>query len=127
MVFLAWGAPAGKRVSKVDRKKHLVLMSVHPSPLSASRGWFDCGHFLKTNVWLEERYGAEGCVDWGLGGKSLLKVEEKEETEEKVVQKVVEKDADEEFEDDEAEAAMAEAFEAESKKVEEVKPAPEDD
>ncbi|KAL5314483.1 hypothetical protein ACEPPN_017123 [Leptodophora sp. 'Broadleaf-Isolate-01'] len=127
VVFLAWGAPAGKRVSKVDRKKHLVLMSVHPSPLSASRGWFDCGHFLKTNVWLEERYGAEGCVDWGLGGKSLLKVEEKEETEEKVVQKVVEKDADEEFEDDEAEAAMAEAFEAESKKVEEVKPAPEDD
>ncbi len=39
VVFLAWGTPAGKRVSKVDRKRHLVLQSVHPSPLSAQRGF----------------------------------------------------------------------------------------
>ncbi|KAL2063791.1 hypothetical protein VTL71DRAFT_5596 [Oculimacula yallundae] len=92
VVFLAWGTPAGKRVGKVDRKMHLVLMSVHPSPLSASRGWFD----------------------WE------VEVEEKEE--EKVVQKVVEKKkgGEDEFEDEEAEAAMAE-FEAEEKKVENVK------
>ncbi|KAH7336636.1 uracil-DNA glycosylase [Rhexocercosporidium sp. MPI-PUGE-AT-0058] len=134
VVFLAWGAPAGKRVGKVDRKKHLVLMSVHPSPLSASRGWFDCGHFLKTNVWLEDRYGAEGCIDWSLGGKSLLKVEEKVVEKTKEVVKPVKKggNAEDEFEDDEAEAAMAEAFEAETKKiesvkVEEVKPASKDD
>ncbi|KAH7628818.1 putative uracil DNA N-glycosylase [Sordaria sp. MPI-SDFR-AT-0083] len=37
VVFMAWGAPAGKRVSRVDGKRHLVLRSVHPSPLSAHR------------------------------------------------------------------------------------------
>jgi uracil-DNA glycosylase len=51
----------------VDRKKHCVLMSVHPSPLSASRGWFDCGHFKKTNEWLRERHGEHAEIDWSLG------------------------------------------------------------
>ncbi len=69
VVFLAWGSPAGKRVQKVDRKRHLVLQSVHPSPLSASRGWFDCGHFKKTNEWLVGRYGEDGVVDWNLDVK----------------------------------------------------------
>ncbi|KAG9231927.1 uracil-DNA glycosylase [Amylocarpus encephaloides] len=68
IVFLAWGNPAGKRVGKVDRKKHLVLQTVHPSPLSASRGWFDCGHFKKTNEWLVERYGEGSEIDWDLSG-----------------------------------------------------------
>jgi uracil-DNA glycosylase len=67
VVFLAWGTPAGKRVARVDKKKHLVLTSVHPSPLSASRGFFDCAHFKKTNAWLRERYGVEGEIDWDLG------------------------------------------------------------
>jgi uracil-DNA glycosylase len=66
VVFLAWGTPAGKRVIKVDGKRHLVLKSVHPSPLSAARGYFTCGHFKKANEWLAERYGAEGRVDWAL-------------------------------------------------------------
>lgn len=39
VVFLAWGTPAGKRVSKVDKERHCVLQSVHPSPLSAARGF----------------------------------------------------------------------------------------
>jgi uracil-DNA glycosylase len=39
VVFLAWGSPAAKRVAKVDKKRHNVLMSVHPSPLSAARGF----------------------------------------------------------------------------------------
>lgn len=39
VVFLAWGVPAAKRVTKVDRKKHLVLQSVHPSPFSAANGF----------------------------------------------------------------------------------------
>ena len=39
VVFLAWGTPAAKRVSKVDRVRHCVLQSVHPSPLSAQRGF----------------------------------------------------------------------------------------
>ncbi|KAH7321275.1 uracil-DNA glycosylase-like protein [Stachybotrys elegans] len=66
VVFMAWGTPAGKRVQKVDRKRHLVLQSVHPSPLSASRGFFDCGHFKSANEWLVQRYGDEGEIDWAL-------------------------------------------------------------
>ncbi|KAI9886595.1 MAG: Autophagy protein 22 [Watsoniomyces obsoletus] len=66
VVFLAWGSPAAKRVSKVDRKRHLILESVHPSPLSAHRGFFDCGHFKKANDWLREHYGPEGEIDWNL-------------------------------------------------------------
>ncbi|KAI1433830.1 uracil-DNA glycosylase [Xylaria sp. CBS 124048] len=66
VVFLAWGKSAGDRVSKVDKARHLVLKSVHPSPLSASRGFFDCGHFRKTNEWLCSRYGEDGEIDWNL-------------------------------------------------------------
>ncbi|KAF2716881.1 uracil-DNA glycosylase [Polychaeton citri CBS 116435] len=66
VVFLAWGRPAQERCKKVNKTKHLVLQSVHPSPLSASRGWFDCGHFKKTNEWLKGRYGDEGIVNWDL-------------------------------------------------------------
>jgi len=71
VVFLAWGTPAGKRVAKVDRKRHLVLQSVHPSPLSAARGFFDCGHFKQTNEWLKQRYGPEGEIDWDLNVKPV--------------------------------------------------------
>ncbi|OQV01274.1 hypothetical protein CLAIMM_06658 [Cladophialophora immunda] len=66
VVFLAWGTPAQKRCEKITGARHLVLKSVHPSPLSASRGFFDCGHFRKTNDWLETRYGKEGIIDWDL-------------------------------------------------------------
>lgn len=88
VVFLAWGAPAAKRVAKVDTNRHIVLKSPHPSPLSASRGFFDCGHFKKTNEWLAARYGEEGVIDWDLSPSSAKKeaekkVEEKKEEEEK--------------------------------------------
>ncbi|PHH75987.1 hypothetical protein CDD82_4199 [Ophiocordyceps australis] len=66
VVFMAWGTPAGKRVQKVDKQRHLVLQSVHPSPLSASRGFFECGHFKKANEWLVTRYGHDGEIDWAL-------------------------------------------------------------
>jgi len=66
VVFLAWGSPAHKRCAGVNGTKHLVLKSVHPSPLSASRGFFECGHFKKANAWLRERYGEEGEIDWNL-------------------------------------------------------------
>jgi uracil-DNA glycosylase len=49
----------------------LVLQSVHPSPLSAARGFFGCGHFKKTNEWLRERYGADGEIDWDLSVKPV--------------------------------------------------------
>ncbi|KAK1148296.1 uracil DNA glycosylase [Aspergillus melleus] len=66
VVFLAWGNPAGKRVSSINRQKHCVLQSVHPSPLSASRGFFVNQHFKKCNEWLAERYGADEVIDWSL-------------------------------------------------------------
>lgn len=66
VVFMAWGTPAAKRVQKIDKSRHLVLNSVHPSPLSAARGFFDCGHFKKANEWLITRYGDEGEIDWAL-------------------------------------------------------------
>ncbi|KAL3425332.1 Uracil-DNA glycosylase [Phlyctema vagabunda] len=68
VVFLAWGSPAGKRVQKINKQKHLVLTSVHPSPLSAMRGFFDCNHFVQTNKWLTDtaRYGEDGGIDWSL-------------------------------------------------------------
>ncbi|KAH6650262.1 uracil-DNA glycosylase-like protein [Chaetomium tenue] len=84
VVFMAWGTPAGKRVLKVDQKKHLVLKSVHPSPLSAARGYFTCGHFKEANGWLAERYGAGGRVDWSLvEGASVFEGEGEKVVEEK--------------------------------------------
>lgn len=71
VVFLAWGTPAAKRVVKVDKERHLVLTSPHPSPLSASRGFFDCGHFKKTNEWLVKRYGEDETIDWNLDVKPV--------------------------------------------------------
>ncbi|KDQ15257.1 hypothetical protein BOTBODRAFT_108964 [Botryobasidium botryosum FD-172 SS1] len=64
VVFMAWGAPALKRVEKVNKTKHLVLSCAHPSPLSAHRGFFGNNHFKKANEWLEQRYGVEATVDW---------------------------------------------------------------
>lgn len=61
---MAWGKPASERVKKIDTKKHLRLESVHPSPLSAARGFFDCAHFLKANDWITTRYGIEEVIDW---------------------------------------------------------------
>lgn len=56
LVFMLWGLPA-KRVAAaagVDWVKHNALFAAHPSPLSAYRGFFGCGHFAKANAWLEK-------------------------------------------------------------------------
>ncbi|KAG5439348.1 hypothetical protein PCK2_000846 [Pneumocystis canis] len=50
--------------SSLTEKNHLVLKSVHPSPLSASKGFFNCGHFKKANEWLSKKYGEDGIIDW---------------------------------------------------------------
>lgn len=56
VVFLLWGGFAQKKGAKIDRSKHFVLESGHPSPLSANRGfWFGNKHFSKTNAFLEEK------------------------------------------------------------------------
>ena len=52
VVFLLWGANARAKKNLIDEKKHLVLESAHPSPLSAYNGFFGCGHFNKTNEYL---------------------------------------------------------------------------
>ncbi len=62
LVFILWGSPAQKKGAKLDDKKHLILKSVHPSPLSSYRGFFGCGHFSKTNEYLESR-GIKP-IDW---------------------------------------------------------------
>ena len=51
-VFLLWGANAKAKASLITNKKHLVLSTVHPSPLSAYNGFFGCKHFSKTNEFL---------------------------------------------------------------------------
>lgn len=54
LVFMLWGAYAQKKGAVIDRNKHLVLESVHPSPLSASRGFFGQKHFSKANDYLQQ-------------------------------------------------------------------------
>ncbi|KAI0473884.1 uracil-DNA glycosylase [Xylariaceae sp. FL0804] len=66
VVFMAWGNHAAQRVARVDASRHLVLRAPHPSPLSASRGFFDCGHFRKANDWIVSRYGPDAEIDWNL-------------------------------------------------------------
>ena len=54
LVFLLWGAYAQRKAEMIDKTKHLVLESVHPSPLSASRGFFGNHHFSKANEYLKQ-------------------------------------------------------------------------
>lgn len=53
IVFMLWGSDAKKVGDQIDRSRHLVLTSVHPSPLSASKGFFGCKHFSKANEYLQ--------------------------------------------------------------------------
>ncbi|MBL7839682.1 MAG: uracil-DNA glycosylase [Cyclobacteriaceae bacterium] len=62
VVFLLWGAYAQKKGEIIDRNKHLVLMSAHPSPFSADRGFFGCKHFSKANAYLKSKGLKE--IDW---------------------------------------------------------------
>lgn len=62
IVFLLWGANARAKTPILTNPNHLVLTTVHPSPLSAYNGFFGCRHFSKTNDFLI-RHGAEP-VNW---------------------------------------------------------------
>lgn len=63
VVFLLWGGYAKKKGAKIDRSKHHVLTSGHPSPLSANRGyWFGNKHFSKANLYLLETNQTE--INW---------------------------------------------------------------
>lgn len=64
VVFLLWGRFAQEKAAKADPQRHLLLKAAHPSPFSAHKGFFGCGHFSKTNQWLAQR-GVEP-IQWQL-------------------------------------------------------------
>lgn len=64
LVFVLWGAPAGRKAAMIDPRRHLILTAPHPSPLSAHRGFFGCGHFGRINAHLAAR--GEPQINWQL-------------------------------------------------------------
>ena len=64
LVFILWGNYAIAKENLIDHNKHLILKTVHPSPLSASRGFFGCKHFSKTNEYLIKNNIKP--IDWSL-------------------------------------------------------------
>ncbi len=62
LVFMLWGSYAQKKGLVIDKNKHLVLQAVHPSPLSAYRGFLGCKHFSQANAYLQKR--GENPVQW---------------------------------------------------------------
>ena len=67
LVFMLWGSFAQKKSSMIDASKHLILKSVHPSPLSAHRGFIGCGHFSAANTYLQTK-GLEP-INWQLAAR----------------------------------------------------------
>ena len=64
LVFVLWGSAAGSKAAMIDRARHHVISSPHPSPLSAHRGFFGSKPFSKINAWLVAR--GEEPIDWSL-------------------------------------------------------------
>ncbi len=64
IVFVLWGAQARKKAELIDRERHLVIESAHPSPLSARNGFFGSKPFSKINAFLKQNGKAE--IDWRL-------------------------------------------------------------
>lgn len=62
VVFMLWGAYAQKKAELIDKSKHLILMSAHPSPLSAHRGFLGNKHFSRANNWLKSKGIKE--IEW---------------------------------------------------------------
>jgi uracil-DNA glycosylase len=70
LVFFLWGSYAQRKGALIDRQRHCVLRAPHPSPLSAHRGFFGCGHFGKCNRYLAKTGKAP--IDWSLPARSAL-------------------------------------------------------
>lgn len=62
VVFMLWGAYAQRKGLMIDRQRHLVLQAAHPSPYSASNGFFGCRHFSRANAYLKSKGLPE--IDW---------------------------------------------------------------
>jgi uracil-DNA glycosylase len=71
LVFLLWGSYAQAKGKVIDTRRHRVLKTTHPSPLSAHRGFLGCGHFSSANEFLC-RHGAAP-IDWSLPPASAIK------------------------------------------------------
>jgi len=70
IVFMLWGSYAQRKGQLIDIQRHRVLKSVHPSPLSAHRGFLGCGHFSAANAYLEEQ--GQAPIDWSLPARAQL-------------------------------------------------------
>ncbi len=64
VIFILWGNNAKSKKRLITNKKHFIIEGVHPSPLSASRGFFGCGHFKKVNEILKSLGKKE--IDWSI-------------------------------------------------------------
>lgn len=64
IVFMLWGNYARGKSFLIDKSKHLILESPHPSPFSARTGFFGCNHFIKANQYLREQGKSE--IDWSI-------------------------------------------------------------
>ncbi len=69
IIFMLWGNNAKQKSMLIDKTKHYVLTSVHPSPLSANRGFFGCGHFKTSNDILLKMN--EKPIDWQIENADL--------------------------------------------------------
>ena len=64
LVFMLWGNYARQKATMIDKNKHLILESAHPSPFSAEKGFYGNKHFSKANIYLE-KYNI-GPINWNL-------------------------------------------------------------
>ncbi len=62
VIFMLWGNNAKEKINLITNERHVILTAAHPSPLSASRGFFGCGHFKMANKILER--SGSGAIDW---------------------------------------------------------------
>lgn len=72
LVFMLWGSYAQAKGKVIDTRRHRVLKTTHPSPLSAHRGFLGCGHFSAANEYLSRR-GSKP-IDWSLPPRSALQL-----------------------------------------------------
>lgn len=70
LVFMLWGSHARTKAAQIDRQRHCILQTTHPSPLSAWRGFAGCGHFSAANRYLQG--AGKTPVDWRLPPASEL-------------------------------------------------------
>lgn len=62
VIFMLWGNNAKEKMRIISNPQHIIMTAAHPSPLSASRGFFGCGHFKTANKILER--DGRGAIDW---------------------------------------------------------------